>query len=373
VIPTITALNDFEKIGIIGDVHGRIEDLFGALEVFTDWDAHLLVQLGDFGWPWPGRAWAADLDRISTELTRRGQYLLFVDGNHDWIPEISGFPIAEDGVRWLRSRVGHLPRGSRGFLADGTRTFAALGGANSIDRQYRPAGTSWWPEESITVADLAVLGHDPVDVLFSHDAPDGLLKLDAMLGRTAQYWSATGLEYAAEGRRMFSDGFTQVAPHLALAGHYHHFVDEYAGFYDRQLDRSFATRVVVLNKLSDASTPSLALLDSATLELELLKSSGDYVDAIFPIRELTIAETGVYMVHTLNSQYRLNLNERLTVERIPGPNAHPTINDGLRLLRTLDQCRIGGPGRWTMHAGDDLSDFTWQRTSTIRHIVCLDP
>ncbi len=35
--------------------------------------------------------------------------------------------------------------------------------------------------------------------------------------------------------------------------------------------------------------------------------------------------------------------------------------------------RIGGPGRWTMHAGNDLSDFTWQRTSTIRHIVCLDP
>ena len=42
-----------------------------------------------------------------------------------------------------------------------------------MDHQYRVEGVSWWPNEILTDADVERLGEAPLDVLLSHDAPEG--------------------------------------------------------------------------------------------------------------------------------------------------------------------------------------------------------
>jgi hypothetical protein len=72
-------------------------------------------------------------------------------------------------VVWLRENVGWITRASR-WEWNGV-SFAALGGAASVDRRFREPGWSWWETESICETDVEQLGHDPVDVLVCHDAP----------------------------------------------------------------------------------------------------------------------------------------------------------------------------------------------------------
>jgi hypothetical protein len=91
------------------------------------------------------------------------------------------------------------------------------------------------------------------------------------------------------------------------------------------------------------------------------------------VDELTGMDRGVWLVSTETSTYVLDLDAG-TVIRSPGQRASTTINDTTRRLRTLDRCRVGESGYWTMRGGGGyLSsvDFYWQTTSVIRSIEPL--
>lgn len=88
------------------------------------------------------------------------------------------------------------------------------------------------------------------------------------------------------------------------------------------------------------------------------------------VDELTGNEGGVWRVTTLGSSHIVNLM-RGTVTRIPGVGRNASINDVERPLRTLDACKVGEVGRWTMVADDYLTDYFWHRTSTVQRIERL--
>lgn len=88
------------------------------------------------------------------------------------------------------------------------------------------------------------------------------------------------------------------------------------------------------------------------------------------VDELTGDEGGIWRVTTLGSSHIVNLIEG-TVTRLPGVGRSPSINDVERPLRTLDACRVGEVGRWTMMSDDYLTDYYWHRTSTIQRIERL--
>lgn len=88
------------------------------------------------------------------------------------------------------------------------------------------------------------------------------------------------------------------------------------------------------------------------------------------VDELTGDEGGVWRVTTLGSSHIVNLIQG-TVTRLPGVGRSASINDVERPLRTLDACRVGEVGRWTMMSDDSLVDFFWHRTSTIQRIELL--
>ncbi|MBB5640430.1 metallophosphoesterase family protein [Cryobacterium roopkundense] len=264
-------LSAASRIGFLGDTHGDMHHILTVARTMAARGIEYLVVLGDFGFVWPGHNWSIDIDKLSRRLKTTGQTLAFVDGNHEAFDLLYKFPVTDDGLRWLRPNIVHIPRGSRTALASGA-TLAALGGANSVDIGHRVPGRSVWAEESITEADLTVLGHEEADVLIGHDAPLHLPTLDAWLAATDHGWPPDGLKYSAEGRAMFHRGFLQVRPRLYLGGHYHRHIDESVTYTTGETE--FQTRVVILDEGGSASGTSQGILDVQTLELEFITRDG---------------------------------------------------------------------------------------------------
>ena len=153
----------------VGDTHGDLPFVEHAAVLARQHDAEL-VQLGDFGFLWPGHDQLQDL---SDMLVGNGITLRFCDGNHDdhrRLKKLRG-RVRVRGVE-IAKNVIYQPRGSVHEDEDGTR-FLFLGGAPSIDRDSRVEGRSWWPEETIKDAefDLAMSAKKPIHVLVTHDAP----------------------------------------------------------------------------------------------------------------------------------------------------------------------------------------------------------
>lgn len=241
----LTEFRNVDAFGLIGDTHGNLGFTVAMLDAFGERDVDLVVVLGDFGFLWlPEKHGTKDLDQLNARVEQNRQTLLFVDGNHEDHKALAIYPIGDDGIRWLTSRIAHLPRGYRSTLKDGS-VIAALGGANSIDVENRVINESWWTEEGITDEDLVALGSDHVDVLLAHDAPRFVPALDDLIFGNRKRFSQFGVFYAEMGRRKFHQGFMRVKPSIQFSGHYHHAVDEVVGYTDG--DYQFTTRVVVLD------------------------------------------------------------------------------------------------------------------------------
>ncbi|SFH76293.1 metallophosphoesterase [Cryobacterium levicorallinum] len=278
--PQNSPLSSARRIGLLGDTHGDLEHVLIVSRTLHARGIRTLVVLGDFGFIWPGYNWDNGLDKLSRRLAVKTQTLYFVDGNHEDFTRLYQFPLAKDGLRWLRPNIAHIPRGWRTTLASG-KTLAALGGANSVDVAHRSEGSSWWPDESVTEADLASVGHQHADVLIGHDAPLNVPSLDTWLAETNRWWPEAGIQYSASGRAMFHRGFLQVRPELYVGGHYHRHFDD---TIDYDGDIPFTSRVVLLDKNGSEHAISQAILDTETLHLEYFDRNDQTVSGENKIR-----------------------------------------------------------------------------------------
>ena len=86
--------------------------------------------------------------------------------------------------------------------------------------------------------------------------------------------------------------------------------------------------------------------------------------------ELTLEQTGRWLVLSMRSAHFFDLDVGL-VYRIPGDLAIEFVTDGGRELRSLDCCRVGEVGAWTMEPLPHERDieFRWHRSSFIQKIV----
>ena len=96
-------------------------------------------------------------------------------------------------------------------LPDG-RTVLFIGGADSIDKEWRTRGVSWFPQEVITAADVDALPDCNVDIVISHTCPAELLPtLLEEDSRKTNDPSNTALSYVLE----------RYSPRLWYFGHWH--------------------------------------------------------------------------------------------------------------------------------------------------------
>ena len=90
------------------------------------------------------------------------------------------------------------------------------------------------------------------------------------------------------------------------------------------------------------------------------------------VSELVGSEGGTWTVTTAHSVYVFDL-DAMIVTRHPGATASSTVNDVPRPIRTIDVCRVGACGRWTMHAEAfaPMLDYYWQISTPVRTICQL--
>jgi hypothetical protein len=91
----------------------------------------------------------------------------FIDGNHEDHEALKDFKQISNTYHIKRGTVMDLPTGERALF---------MGGAASIDREFRTPGFDWFPEEVISEKDIANLPDEPIDIVFSHTCPDCILK-----------------------------------------------------------------------------------------------------------------------------------------------------------------------------------------------------
>ncbi len=203
------------RVAVAGDWHADTEYALAAIEHAAKRNATVLLHLGDFGYNFTGHY----LDSLDQALDRCGIVLGFVDGNHENFDRLLSWPVDDDGLRHLRGRIVHLPRGFRWQWAQ-TRCLA-LGGAYSIDRILRKPGQSWWEQEWITAQqarDAAATG--PADVMFCHDCPAGITVPGAARDRFG--FPAKELRRSELYRARLRSVVDAVRPARLWHGHFHH-------------------------------------------------------------------------------------------------------------------------------------------------------
>ena len=137
---------------VTGDIHADIRRLKGrAAKQLKKGD--ILLVCGDFGFLWDGSP--KEL-RLLDWLGKRPYQILFVEGTHDNIDLLSGYPEETLYGGQGRRESGNCCQLLRGecYEIEGKRVFA-LGGGESTDMDIRVEGETWWSRELPSAEELA--------------------------------------------------------------------------------------------------------------------------------------------------------------------------------------------------------------------------
>lgn len=100
-------------------------------------------------------------------------------------------------------------------------SYATLGGATSIDVEYRLRGKSWWEQEIPTMEEVQYLidiVDGKVDVLFTHDGP---VEATSKLYGHGHKLSSHIQEFAEQSGSMVQRAVDELHPVLNVCGHHH--------------------------------------------------------------------------------------------------------------------------------------------------------
>lgn len=210
-----------EKIAFLGDVHADTAYLKKALKHCKQNGVQVVVQVGDMGI-------FGNYDRTLCNVMSEfpDMKLLFIDGNHEDFSIIDSWDTDCDDVFWLDDdkQVGYLPRGVA-WMWQG-KTFAAMGGAVSVDRKWRTAWFDWFPQERAGFLDYKNLLNNTaewyledirIDYMITHDAP---MSANIPLPNSNNYPSNEIAESEIY-RRDFMEPLLDLRPRQWYHGHYH--------------------------------------------------------------------------------------------------------------------------------------------------------
>ena len=222
-------------VGFVGDVHGDARSLVATLNRFRSLGVSFVFQLGDFGF-FPSLE--DFLSEVSSTLEMNEQTLLVTLGNHEDYDMLSErLRHARDGWMCLPEYPRILVAPRVHFFTWAGRSFLSVGGANSIDFQYRDEGFSWFSEERISDDDIhCAKGHD-AEIMLTHECPSGvpvfLGNEDVGPGMRKMYGPYAS-EYAAQSRHAMREIVDAVKPRLLLHGHYHFYADHITELRDSE-------------------------------------------------------------------------------------------------------------------------------------------
>jgi Calcineurin-like phosphoesterase len=221
----------------------------------------IILHTGDFG-VWPGAAGREFLDEMSFDLQFAEIELWFVDGNHEWHPEL--IALREEELRKGNSglvpidrdddtaKIFWIPRGHRWQWH--RKTWMGLGGAVSVDKAIREKQKlGWWPQETFTGEQLKhATRPGKVHVMLTHESPSAVRM---SFGQPPSLWEPEDLARSAAHREQLQDVVDKIQPELLIHGHYHRHV--------RQTIEPYGTKVIGLDM--DGENRNYTLLDTRDL------------------------------------------------------------------------------------------------------------
>lgn len=254
-------------IAFIGDIHRKDIALETTVALALEAGATTIIQCGDY-WLYgdqvppqpPGhpdmaqKAQTAIEQACPPDIDITDVDFRFIDGNHD-NPELL-HPDTLHPVT-ISENVTYMPRGTRARLAGVELLF--LGGASSIDKQWRTEGLNWWPAENITdeQADRAIVAathpnQPPVDILVTHETTTEAF---TALARGSEHAQDKAGEPAGEANRAHLTGVRDAAaPRVHVHGHHHtRFAAPVAGVLDIGLNKETRDGSVAILDTTDWS------------------------------------------------------------------------------------------------------------------------
>ncbi|MCK9913809.1 metallophosphoesterase [Microbacterium ginsengisoli] len=205
-------------VAVAGDWHGNAAWATQAIAriALADSQVRDILHAGDF---WPSPSFLASVDAACADA---GVERVFVTlGNHEPWAELT--PLITDGQPALLSeRVWVLPRPYM-FTVAGLPALS-LGGASSVDRQWRVEGYSWWPDEEITddMVSRAVHAGD-VAIMITHESPEStpVAAVAAVLASNPHGFPRAALLASAASRARVSEVWDALRPDVLFHGHMH--------------------------------------------------------------------------------------------------------------------------------------------------------
>lgn len=239
-----------ELITFVGDSHGQAGWLNLVIRTAAREGSHLLLALGDFGL-WPGGGGERFLDDVERHLTKHDSTMLWIDGNHDWHDRRLEFLPENDGLVTIRPHLRYIPRGTV-FSLPGAPRCLAVGGAVSIDKEWRTEGVNWWATEALQPDDVGrCMAAGEVDLVVSHDAP-----LEVQVGRIS-------FPEGDAHRQLLSQIRASARPRWWWGGHWHERLSQLSGV------GGFTTRFEVLHAdVSQNKGLGWAVVDSDVFALD---------------------------------------------------------------------------------------------------------
>jgi predicted phosphodiesterase len=194
-----------KPIRIIGDVHGSKYQYESIANLFTNANISGSIQVGDMGVGFSqSDHWHESLNTFMTDNNAR-----MIRGNHD-NPDM------------CRGQMVNC-------IADGfvENNVMYVGGAWSIDRDYRTPGVNWWAAEELSAEQMdQVFGTYCVakpDVMITHDCPT--LAAYHMFVRSGLRTYGGSTLYLTRTGELFQRMFEVHQPKFWFHGHWHHTVE----------------------------------------------------------------------------------------------------------------------------------------------------
>lgn len=185
------------QIRFIGDVHGKWAKYKKLIK-----GVDRSLQVGDFGIGFTNARTGAPSSNPPYDHMAKGQHL-FIRGNHDNPSSCRRHPF------WVKD--GGCPFNRNDIFC--------VGGAMSIDKDWRTEGYDWWPDEELTYGELCNLldVYELVkpSIVVSHECPD------SVISKVCHEVGKYKYNIPSVTRRCF-DNFLEIhKPDLWIHGHWH--------------------------------------------------------------------------------------------------------------------------------------------------------
>ena len=209
------SVTDPRRLLLAGDWHANNQWIQKTIRRAKSAGCDAVVQLGDTFYAAPVRFPSIRVTHKACE--EADLHVYWIDGNHDCHRSLAELPVnPATGFKDVTDRVHYIPRGTR-WVWNEVR-FLGLGGAFSVDKDYRLAsGAFWSPDETITYAQAHQAAHGgEVDVMFTHDVPLGVPPHLYGVDDSGDRWPLS-----TANRQLVRWVVDETRPRLLVHGHYH--------------------------------------------------------------------------------------------------------------------------------------------------------